>query len=312
MPDPRPQPFAPGDRPTLLCVGHQLDVLNARTMDPPDTSPSDRPLSARDAASVPRGRSLIVRTGISRILPVAGEWFELSVERAWRFGGTDYLKGTVERTWRDLDAVALPTLRLRHRLPWTLDEWLERHGLELDDLDSVYADVIAAPTRHEVEMEQVLPDPYTPLEAEEDPIVEAVRWREAGDSMRCEKLLSEMLRQDLRCIDAHAHLGNLFFQGYWGMPDIARAQRHYEVGVDIAERALAPDGRDVTSRGLIDNRPYLRSLHGLGLATWALGDAEASERWFAHLLWRDPGDGAGARFLLRAVRDGVSYDAFTG
>lgn len=30
MADARPLPFAPGDRPRLLCVGHQIDVLYAR------------------------------------------------------------------------------------------------------------------------------------------------------------------------------------------------------------------------------------------------------------------------------------------
>ena len=312
MADPRPLPFAPGDRPTLLCVGHQIDVLYARVPEPMGERSGDHPLGARDAAALPRGRSLIVRTGISPVLPVAGEWFDLTVERAWRFGGTDYLAGTVERTWLDLGAVELPPLRLGHQVPWTLEAWLQQHDLELGDLAPAYDEVIASPHRREVEMEQVLPEPFTPLELEEDPIVEAAAWREAGDSARCEKLLSEMLRQDLRCVDAHAHLGNLFMQGYWGFPDAARAQRHYRVGVEIAEKALAPDGQDVTPKGFLDNRPYLRALHGFGLATWALGDAAEAEQSFAQLLWRDPADGAGARFLIQAVRDGIDYEDYAG
>lgn len=312
MADPRPLPFAPGDRATLLCVGHELDVLYARLPEAVARPSPEHPLSARDAGALPRGRSLIVRTGISPVLPVAGEWFEATVERAWRFGGSDHLKGTVERTWLDLDAVGLPALRLRHQHAWTLDGWLERHGLELGDLEPVYEEVIATTERREVEMEQVLPHPFTPLELEEDPILEAVEWREAGDARRCEKLLSEMLRQDLRCVDAHAHLGHLYMTGYRGRRARERAQRHYRVGVEIAERALAPDGQDVTPKGFIDNRPYLRALHGLGLAHWALGDAETAEHLFARLLWRDPADGAGARFLIQAVRDGIEYEEFDG
>ncbi len=81
-------PIAPGDRTTLLCVGHQLDVLHARL----PASEGDRALelSARDQRAVPRGRSFMVRPGLSRELPVAGAWFELTVERAWRFGGGHY------------------------------------------------------------------------------------------------------------------------------------------------------------------------------------------------------------------------------
>jgi len=73
-------PFAPGDHATLLCVGHQLDVLHARL--PASDGDPTLELSARDQRAVPRGRSFIVRTGLSRDLPVAGEWFELTVERA--------------------------------------------------------------------------------------------------------------------------------------------------------------------------------------------------------------------------------------
>ena len=129
----RPLPFAPDDRATLLCVGHELDVLYARVPEATERTPSESPLSARDASALPRGRSLIVRTGISRVLPVAGEWFEATVERAWRFGAADHLKASVERSWLDLGAVELPVLPLRHAHPWTLTGWLERHGLDRDD-----------------------------------------------------------------------------------------------------------------------------------------------------------------------------------
>jgi hypothetical protein len=37
-----------------------------------------------------------------------------------------------------------------------------------------------------------------------------------------------LLEMDLRCLDAHAHLGNLWFDG-----SAAEALRHYEVGVGI-------------------------------------------------------------------------------
>lgn len=299
----RPLPFAPGDVATLLCVGVELDVLYARV--PAATAGADTaPLSPRDRAAVPRGRSLIVRTGISRDLPVPGEWFEVAVERAWRFGSTDYLKGTVGRWWLDLDALALEPLAIAHEGAWTLAAWLRTNGLEVEDLEPEYARVAANPVRREVEMEQVLPDPFTPLEYEEDGILEAVGWKESGEHAMCQKILSEMLRQDLRCIDAHAHLGNLFLDGFWGQANPARALRHYQIGVAIAERALAPDGRDLTPRGWIDNRPYLRALHGMGLAARELGDVARAERCFAKLLWRDPSDGAGARFLLHDVRAG--------
>ncbi len=250
-------PIAPGDRTTLLCVGHQLDVLHARL--PASDGDPTLDLSARDQRAVPHGRSFIVRTGLSRHLPVAGEWFELTVERAWRFGGGNYLKGEVTRCWLDLQALALPALGLLYEGPWTVAGWLHDSGLEPDDLEPAYEAVLAAPERRQVEMERVSPEPLTGLELEEDAILESIAWRDMGDPMHAERLLSELLRQDLRCVDAHAHLGNLHMEGYWGRPRPERARRHYQVGVAIGESTLAPDGSDVTPEGLIDNRPYLRA-----------------------------------------------------
>lgn len=248
---------------------------------------------------------MVVRTGISRVLPVAGEWFEVDVEKVWRFGSTDFASGEVQRVWLDLDAVPMPALGLENVYEWTLRGWLETYGLTRGDLEPVYQQVLATPKRRQVELAEVLPEPLSRLEFEEDAILEAAELQAMGDSPASEKLLSELTRQDLRCIDAHAHLGMLFLQGFWGRPDPARARRHYRVGVEIGERALDPS--DVTPKGLLFNRPYLRALHGLGLSTWALEDMKEAERLFLRLLWRDPADGAGARFLVQDVRDCVEY-----
>jgi hypothetical protein len=307
MPAKRPLPFAAGDTATLICVGITIDLLHARLLEP-DVDPAG--LSRRDAAAVPRGRTVVVRFGVSPDIPVPGELFDLQVEHAWRFGHTDYLRGTVLRCWLDLDRVGVPPLGLQHHREWTLAAWLESQGLDEFDLEPAYDAVVLSGTRREVEIEQVLPDPLSPLELEEDAIYESIALREMGDSIRCEKILSELTRQDLRCIDAHAHLGNLYFEGFWGSADLERARRHYQVGVAIAERTLDPS--DVTAKGWLDNRPYIRVLHGLGLAAWALGDTKEAERLFDKLLMRDPSDGTGARFLVQAVRDGVAYEEYDG
>jgi hypothetical protein len=46
----------------------------------------------------------------------------------------------------------------------------------------------------------------------------------------------ELCQADLRCLDAHAHLGNLVFDS-----SAQQAIRHYEVGVCIGELSLGPD-----------------------------------------------------------------------
>jgi tetratricopeptide (TPR) repeat protein len=104
-------------------------------------------------------------------------------------------------------------------------------------------------------------------------------------------------RADLRCLDAHAHLGNLDFDG---RP--ADALRHYEVGMRIGELSLGKDFEGVLLWGFIDNRPFLRCLHGFGLCLWRMGRFEEALRVFDRMLWLNPSDNQGVRFLIGDVR----------
>ena len=110
--------------------------------------------------------------------------------------------------------------------------------------------------------------------------------------------LNKLLIADLRCLDAHAHLGNLKFEH---SPD--RAIRHYDIGRRIGELSLPHDFQGVLRWGWIDNRPYLRCLHGYGLSLWRLNRFDEAAAVFSHMLWLSPGDNQGARFNLNSVRD---------
>lgn len=112
----------------------------------------------------------------------------------------------------------------------------------------------------------------------------------------------KMCEADLRCLDAHAHLGNF---GFDYSP--REAIRHYEVGVRIAELSLGDKFDGVLSWGHVDNRPFLRCVHGYGLCCWRLGRFEEAERTFVRVRWLNPSDNQGARFLLGAVRARVAW-----
>ena len=110
---------------------------------------------------------------------------------------------------------------------------------------------------------------------------------ENGDS-DCDK--------DLRCLDAHAHLGNLVFEH---RPQ--DALRHYAVGVRLGELALGPDFDGLLPWAFIDNRPFLRCLHGHGLCLWRLERFGEAGRVLERMLWLNPKDNQGARLLIEAV-----------
>ncbi|MEN8182410.1 MAG: tetratricopeptide repeat protein [Myxococcota bacterium] len=60
--------------------------------------------------------------------------------------------------------------------------------------------------------------------------------------------------------------------------------------------------------GYIDNRPFLRCMHGYGLCLWRLGRFDEAERIFDRLLWLNPSDSQGVRFLIEGVRAGRSWE----
>lgn len=156
--------------------------------------------------------------------------------------------------------------------------------------------ILAAGARPMYEMEQVLPgdDPENP---DSDPILEAVELHQAGEEAAARTLLLRVAERDPRCLDAHAHLGNMAFDR-----DAERALAHYATGVEIGRRALRPDFKGVLSWYLLDNRPFLRCLHGYALCLWRAGRFEDAERAVTELLWLNPSDNLGARSVLLLVR----------
>ncbi len=74
---------------------------------------------------------------------------------------------------------------------------------------------------------------------EMDPIYRSVEALQCGNPDQAYAILMELLQQDLRCLDAHAHLGNLFFDGPTDL-----ALRHYTVGT---RSASSPSGMRSTA-----------------------------------------------------------------
>ena len=145
----------------------------------------------------------------------------------------------------------------------------EYWGEEGEPIEEWAKPIIARGPRPQCEMQQLLPgenpdDPFS------DPITESNDLKDAGDFAGAEKLLNEMWETDLRCLDAHVHLGNLDFEH---RPK--DALQHYEIGKRIGELSLGAEFDGILLSRMIDNRPFLRCLHGYGLCLWRAGDLTA-------------------------------------
>lgn len=231
-----------------------------------------------------------------------GQIITLRIEKRWTFRGDAYASGKIEGAVIDIARLGLEPLPLA--------------GGEIEDLRERYENVRA-------------PDPYAPIwlantakprlcyemhgitwgafpgDDPDDggPTMEAIELKEAGDVAGAFELLMDTLVRDLRCLDAHAHLGNLEFDR-----SAARALVYYEIGMRIGD-SLLPDGFDgVLPWSALYNRPYLRCLHGYGLCLWRLGRRDEAIAVFERILALNPNDNQGARFCLFDARAGFSWE----
>jgi tetratricopeptide (TPR) repeat protein len=139
-----------------------------------------------------------------------------------------------------------------------------------------------------------------------------------------ERALRSISSTEPRDIDAWAHLGNL----YLDMADPAgltvvfplepsrtdrrawlrKALAYYQTGVAVGELALPDPFTGLLVWGQLDNRPFLRALHGLSLALWRLGRFDEAELALLNMLWLNPMDNQGARGLLPYARGRLRWE----
>jgi hypothetical protein len=243
-------------------------------------------------------REITLRTAVRWEVP--GEIVTVVPTRQWTHAGHPYLSGQVRGSRLAVRALGLVPLGLEPEGDWDPEE--EYWGEEGRPLPEWARPIVARGRRPAFEMEQVLPG-SNPDDWDSDPIIEASELNDAGDRRAAEDLLMKVLAEDLRCLDAHAHLGNFAFEH---RPE--QAMRHYRVGADIGGLSLGTDFEGVLPWGLVDNRPFLRCLHGLGLCSWRLGKLDEAAKTFTRMLWLNPSDNQGERFNLANVQAGRSWE----
>jgi hypothetical protein len=240
---------------------------------------------------------------------IEGEIITVAPSKVWQFKNTVYLTGKTIHRRLDIAALNLTPLKLVEQ--GMFEPAQEPDIFEADDpFAKYYQPILAYGPRREYEMEQVIPF-ENPEDWDSDPITQAVDAAENGDYGTARQIIEEVLAEDLRCIDAHAHLGNWEFDipDFQSRPYVQKAQRHYSVGVRIAEMSLGENFHDLLPWAYIDNRPYLRCMHGLGLCFWRGGNFAAAREIFEKMLWLNPRDNQGARFLLSDIDAGKTWQS---
>lgn len=216
-------------------------------------------------------------------------------------GATTTAHGSARTSGRLRKRKKLSSTQLDRLDPIPIQEVGEIHPRELlgSETDASFepwaSEVRARGPRPFVEMESIVPG-RDPRDFDDDPIYAAMRLRDDGRVGEGIAQLESLIQADPRCLDAYAHIASFVFDD-----DVQTALAHYAEGVRIGDHSLAPFGEVFVPWMGLGNRPYLRCLHGLALCLWRL------ERWvdaraaLMRLLWLNPSDNQGARFILPDV-----------
>ncbi|MEU6071951.1 hypothetical protein ABZ864_47915 [Streptomyces sp. NPDC047082] len=152
-----------------------------------------------------------------------------------------------------------------------------------------------------------MPDPY--VGEGSPPVDRALDLRDGtGNDAGYRSALLAAVREDPRQIDCWAHLGaDAFERSDADESALSEALGFYQMGVAIAELSLPPAFTGVLAWSELNNRPFHRALHGLGLTWWRLGETAKAEAVFGNSLWTNPEDNQGIRYLIREVEAGVPW-----
>lgn len=154
------------------------------------------------------------------------------------------------------------------------------------------------------EMEQFVPREDDSFDS---PICDGVDLADSGRINEAISLMEELIEEEPRCIDAYAHIGNFMFRkGNYSA--ITTAKRYYKMGVAIGLKSIADRHSDVFPWFGLDNRPFLRALQGFGLCCYREGRLDDALTVFIKMLWLNPSDNQGVRFLVDDINRGLSWE----
>lgn len=103
-------------------------------------------------------------------------------------------------------------------------------------------------------------------------------------------------------LDAHAMLGERNLSSW---PTLSL--HHFELGVAIGSLSVGEDFDGVLPWGFVENRPFLRCLHGLSRALLRCERREDAAAALRRLLRLDPTDPLGAQARLAAMEAGKTW-----
>jgi hypothetical protein len=248
------------------------DILVGRPVDLVVLACKSNALRCRLLGSV---REVTLRTAVRDEIP--GAIITVTPRKQWTHARHPYLSGSVSSVRVDVAVLGLVPLAL-HR---------EDEDDAIGCARAVFRIAQIAPAGDDASASLL-------LDAQE--CIDAHAYAEADE------LLHKVLSVDLRCLDAHALLGERKL-AHWR----TQALHHFELGVAIGSLTVRDDFDGVLPWALVKNRPFLRCLLGLARTLLCLDRREDAAAVLRRLLRLDPADHLSARTSLAAVETGKTW-----
>lgn len=226
-------------------------------------------------------REVTLRTAVRD--EIAGSVITVTPKKQWTHARHPYLSGDVTAVRIDASVLGLVPLAL-HR------EDAARDTAGRDAAGS------GSPAYRLVPVASSKDDPATEL------LFEAQECIDARDYAEADELLHKVLALDLRHLDAHAMLGERNLSSW---PTLAL--HHFELGVAIGSLSVGEDFDGVLPWGLVENRPFLRCLHGLSRALLRCDRSKDAAAALRRLLRLEPSDPLGAGATLAGIEAGKTW-----
>lgn len=132
-----------------------------------------------------------------------------------------------------------------------------------------------------------------------DKFDQGIDYLEKGDINKAVEIFKHMLNKCPYFIDALNHLAIT----EWGRGNLAAAEEYYTKAYNVGRSVLPEDFKGKLPWSWPDNRPYLLTIHSLGIVKLRCGDIAGTRKLLQWLLKLDPDDNLGARAILEDIKN---------
>ncbi|WP_347488419.1 tetratricopeptide repeat protein [Desulfoscipio sp. XC116] len=126
-------------------------------------------------------------------------------------------------------------------------------------------------------------------------------YLENDDTNKAKRIFNSIIQECPYFIDVHNHLAMI----EWDAGNIIRAESHYSQAYEIGRSVLSADFRGKLPWGWVENRPFLRAIHGLALVKLRQDDIKNAQKLLDWLIKLEPEDFLGVRSIIKDIKKGI-------